>query len=193
MAALPLRSRATNDPDDDHRVVALAQQGNRASLETVVSRHHPEVSRLLWRFTRRPADHADLVQDVFLRVVRNLPDWQPDQPFLHWLRRITVNVGRDFCRREATRRRWLDQPDDTTAEAIAPGADPAAHAAAAEAKAVLAHLSPDDRTLLTLHYLEGWDFAQIGELLGWSRPVTKLRAFRARRRLRTLLAEKNFP
>ncbi len=181
----------TSEPTDEEWV-QLAQTGDRSALEKLVRRHQPEVSRLLWRFASRPADLDDLVQEVFLRVVRSLPDWRAEQPFLHWLRRITVNLGRDYCRKESVRRRWTpaQDPDPEVAapEAVEPGADPAARAAAAEAKALLAHLAPDDRTLLTLHYLEGWEFARIGQHLGWSAPVTKLRAFRARRRLRALLS-----
>lgn len=173
-----------------------AQAGDRNALDELVRRYHVEVARLLWRFVRQHADLEDLVQEVFLRVVRNLAQWRAEQPFAHWLRRIAVNVGRDRCRREAVRRRWqIDTPtaaDDAPApEAVEPSADPAMRAAAREVKDFLAQLPPDDRTLLTLHYLEGWDFAQIGQLLGWSGPVTKLRAFRARRRLRALLQSRS--
>jgi RNA polymerase sigma-70 factor, ECF subfamily len=196
-------SDATPEPAPgpvDELLVERARQGDRTALDQLVRRHQPEVARLLWRFARRHADLDDLVQDVFLRVVRALPRWQPHQPFVHWLRRVTVNVGRDHCRREAVRRRWLSEPDAQpsgdsrpAAEALEPSADPAARAAAEEAKELLSRLPPDDRTLLTLHHLEGWDFATIGRHLGWSAPVTKLRAFRARRRLRSLLNNTSFP
>lgn len=184
----------------DELLVDRARQGDLHALDQLIRRHQPEVARLLWRFARRHADLDDLVQEVFLRVVRALPRWQPRQPFAHWLRRVTVNVGRDHCRREAVRLRWLAEPaaqssDDPrpAPEAADPSADPAARTAAGEAKELLSRLPPDDRTLLTLHHLEGWDFATIGRHLGWSAPVTKLRAFRARRRLRSLLATKSFP
>ena len=186
----------THETDDDV-LARRAQAGERAALDQLVRLHHPEVARLLWRFTRRPADLDDLVQDVFLRVVRNLPQWRADRPFVHWLRRITVNTGRDYCRRESVRRRWTSDPspdaDTPSPEAIEPSADPSARAASNEAKALLAQLSPDDCTLLTLHHLEGWDFADIGALLGWSRTVTKVRAFRARLRLRALFQNQPSP
>jgi RNA polymerase sigma-70 factor (ECF subfamily) len=51
---------------------------------------------------------------------------------------------------------------------------------------MLAQLSPDDRTLLTLHHLEGWGLAQIASQFGWTLTATKLRAWRARRQLRSL-------
>lgn len=185
----PDSSPAPSVPDDA-ALVLRARAGDHRALDELVRRYHSEVARILWRFARRHADLEDLVQEVFLRVVRNLSQWRAEQPFSHWLRRIAVNLGRDYCRREAVRRRWQsdgpDEPDAPAPEAVETSADPAARTAAGEVKEFLAQLSPDDRTLLTLHYFEGWDFARIGQLLGWSGPVTKIRAFRARRRLRSL-------
>jgi RNA polymerase sigma-70 factor (ECF subfamily) len=54
-------------------------------------------------------------------------------------------------------------------------------------KTLLATLPPDDRAVLTLHHLEGWDLATIAEQFGWTVTATKLRAWRARARLRALL------
>ena len=191
----PPTGTAGDEPSDE-ALVAAAQSGQGIALDRLLRRHHPELARLLWRFARNSADLDDLVQETFLRVLRGLPRWHPDQPFLHWLRRIAVNVGRDHYRRDATRRRWTTEPIRPSSEAsnatpsfeaADPAPDPAARAAAAEVKAALDLLPPDDRTLLTLHHLEGWDFATIGRHLGWPSALTRLRAFRARRRLRDLL------
>ena len=161
-------------------------------MEILVGRHQAAVSRLLWRFVRTKADLDDLVQETFLRMVRGLPGWRAQQPFVHWLMRIATNTGRDYFRRQTVRRRWMvepavTEPDAPLPEAIDPGGDPAARAAANEVKAVLAQLSPDERTLLTLHHLEGWGLAQIAAQFGWTLTATKLRAWRARGRLRALL------
>ena len=48
-------------------------------------------------------------------------------------------------------------------------------------------LAPDDRTVLTLRYLEGWSLGQIAERCGWTATATRLRAWRARRELRHLM------
>lgn len=169
-----------------------ARAGDRAATELLVERHQAAVARLLWRFVRTQADLDDLVQDTFLRMVRGLPGWRAEQPFAHWLLRIATNVGRDYFRRQSIRRRHMvdpgsADPDHPEPEAIDPGADPAARAAANEAKALLAKLPPDDRALLTLFHLEGWGLAQIAAQFGWTVTATKLRAWRARRTLRSLL------
>lgn len=196
MHSSPASAAAAADPDAEWALRARA--GDREAMETLVRRHQAATARLLWRFVRTPADLDDLVQETFLRMVRGLPEWEADRPFAHWLLRIATNTGRDYFRRQAVRRRWLVDPALAEAvegipEAPEPGADPAASAAANEVKAWLAHLSPDERTLLTLHHLEGWGLAQIAAQFGWTLTATKLRAWRARRRLRSLFQTNRSP
>jgi len=54
---------------------------------------------------------------------------------------------------------------------------------------LLAGLQPADRFLLVLLEVEGWSVAEIAERLGWSRVNVKVRAHRARQRLRRVLQE----
>jgi RNA polymerase sigma-70 factor (ECF subfamily) len=183
---------------EDQVLAARARDGDRAAAEQLVLRHHDAVSRLLWRFVRTRADLEDLVQDTFLRMVRGLPGWRPDQPFLHWLLRIASNTGRDYFRRQSVRRRWAAEPVAEDGEPVVPDAvdgapDPAARAAANEAKRLLEHLGPDERALLTLFHLEGWGLAEIARQYGWTLTATKLRAWRARRQLRSLLHPNDLP
>ncbi len=182
--------------DPDAECATLAARGDRAAMEQLVRRHQEAIARLLWRFVRTRSDLDDLVQETFLRMVRSLPAWQSRQPFAHWLLRIATNTGRDYFRRQSVRRRWLVEPQpeiDDPPEAADPAADPAARAAANEVKRLLAHLSPDDRAILTLHHLEGWGLADIAKQFGWTQTATKLRAWRARRQLRTLLHPREHP
>ena len=73
-------------------------------------------------------------------------------------------------------------------------ADDVQAASAAEAAAVLhatlGRLSPRDRLVLTLMYLEGCSVAEIARLVGWSQTMVKVQAHRARGRLRKLLEER---
>jgi RNA polymerase sigma-70 factor, ECF subfamily len=178
---------------------AEAQQGDRSAMEKLVLHHQAEIARLLWRFARNHADLEDLVQETFLRVVRSIGSWRADRPFPHWLRRIAANTGRDYCRRQAVRRRWAVEPvpnadgECPPVEAVDLGVDPAARAAHRELKQLLARLPPDECALLTLHHLEGWELADIGRQFGWTAAATKIRAWRARGRLRSLYENRPSP
>lgn len=182
-------------PTEAHEEVLRAQKGDRVALDALVRRYHEDVARVLWRFARQRTDLDDLVQETFLRALRGLKQWRSDRPFIHWLRRIAANTGRDYYRRHVVRRRWQvdlpageagDAPAPQLPDAIDPQPDPAAKAAADEVKTLLSQLSPDDAALLTLHYLEGWGLHDIAAAYGWTHTATKLRAWRARARLRAL-------
>jgi len=188
-ATAPANGTLASDADAD--LARQARDGDRAAMAVLVERHQAAVARLLWRFVKTRPDLDDLVQDTFLRMVRGLPKWRGDQPFAHWLMRIATNTGKDYFRRQTVRRRWTVEPsaeneDAPQPEAIDPGGDPAARSAANEVKTLLAQLPPDERSLLTLHHLEGWSLAHIANQFGWTVTATKLRAWRARRRLKSL-------
>jgi RNA polymerase sigma-70 factor (ECF subfamily) len=194
--SLPVAEIAAADPDAE--LAGRARNGDRAAMEILVERHQAAISRLLWRFVKTRHDLDDLVQDTFLRMVKGLPNWRGQQPFAHWLLRIASNTGRDYFRRKVVRQRWTVEPsavpgDLPEPEAVDPGGDPASRSAANEIKTLLGQLPPDERALLTLHHLEGWSLADIAAQYGWTVTATKLRAWRARRRLRSLFDNKDAP
>lgn len=193
-------ARQSADGDSDVTIAERARDGDREAMAVLVRRHSPAVTRLLWKFVRTQSDLEDLVQDTFVRMVKGLPRWRSEQPFSHWILRIAANTGRDYFRRRAVRRRWMVEPkadtideDDSSPaiEASDPQPDPAARAAANEIKELLERLPADDRALLTLHHLQGWGLAEIARHFGWTHAATKLRAWRARRRLRDILISIN--
>jgi RNA polymerase sigma-70 factor (ECF subfamily) len=197
-AAARAASAAGNaNADGDDACALRAREGDPDAMESLVMRHRDAVARLLWRFAHNRADLDDLVQETFLRMVRGLGGWRTGQPFAHWLLRIATNVGRDYFRRQSVRRRHMAEPDNADApppgrgtavpEAIDPADNPAARAASSEVKEILAGLPPDDRALLTLHYLENHSLAEIAAQFGWTVTAAKLRAWRARGRLRARL------
>lgn len=186
--------------DSDFAVAVRARSGDREAMAILVRQHSPAVTRLLWKFVRTQSDLEDLVQDTFLRMVKGLPRWRSEQPISHWILRIAANTGRDYFRRHVVRRRWMVEPraevggenePSPAVEASDPQPDPAARAAANEIKELLERLPPDDRALLTLQHLQGWGLVEIARHFGWTHTATKLRAWRARRRLRELLISIN--
>jgi RNA polymerase sigma-70 factor (ECF subfamily) len=187
--------------DSDLACARRAQEGERRAIEELVLRHQDAIARLLWRFARSKADLDDLVQETFLRMVRGLPQWRSEQPFLHWLMRIATNTGRDYFRRQRVRHRYFadsvpEANDGETRpgpEAVDPAGDPVARAAANEVKDLLRALPPNERALLTLHHLEGWKLREVARHFGWTLTATKLRAWRARRHLLTLFKHSDLP
>lgn len=173
-----------------------AQRGDLDAYDALVLKHQPVMTAILHRFANTRPDLEDMVQDTFVRAWRALPQWHPEKPFLHWLKRIAVNVGREFChRRERTPFARLADPEQHPLEELADTGDAASEAslhAAEEAQFLLAKLPPDDRALLTLVYLNEMELAEIADHFGWSRTNTKIKVFRARQRLKTIVQKHGY-
>jgi RNA polymerase sigma-70 factor (ECF subfamily) len=176
---------------DDLEKVNLAKGGDLRAFDVLVLRYQGMVSALLFRFAAQRADLEDLVQETFIRAFRNLKSWQPHKPFSHWLKRIAVNVGRDYHRHHrSAAARFTDSTSEDIEAVASPSGDSRTFSSAGctqEAQWLLAKLKPDDRTLLTLHYLNGIRLREIAEHLGWSVSKTKVRSLRAKRKLQRIL------
>ena len=194
----PAPEHVTHALDEDLPWVQRAQSGDMDAFDHIVAKYQSVMTALLHRFAPNRADLEDMVQETFVRAWRALSGWKPEKPFSHWLKRIAVRVGLDFCRkRERTPFARLAEPDSTgrgPLDSIAtnePVDDRARHAAD-EAHFILSYLPPDDRALLTLLHLNEMPLAEIAEHFGWSRANAKIKAFRARQRLRTILARHEY-
>jgi RNA polymerase sigma-70 factor, ECF subfamily len=176
---------------DDVDKVNLAKAGDLQAFDVLILRHQGMISVLLFRFAGQRADLEDLVQETFIRAFRNIKGWQPHKPFSHWLKRIAVNVGRDYYRHNRiSAQRVTDLPPEEIEAVAIPSSEPGTFSSAGstqEAQWLLSKLNPDDRTLLTLHYLNGLPLREISEHLGWSVSKTKVRSLRAKRKLQRIL------
>lgn len=177
--------------------LAGVAQGDEDAARALVARCHPLVARLVRAHRPRSLGEDDLEQEVFLKMFTMLPRYaaREGQLFEHWLARLAVRTCRDALRGEARRadnvplsagaQEWL--------ELLAHERQPAVEDAVAArelVEALLAELPPQDRLVLTLLDLEQRSSAEIAALTGWSRALVKVRAFRARMRLRALVRER---
>ena len=152
----------------------------------------PLVMRIVRGHLPRRMDPEDLAQIVFVKVFQKIEQYHGDAPFPHWVSRIAVNTCLNELRAEKARPelRWADLGEEQ-AEALqavldrsdGPGAD-AQVATRDLADRLLETLPPRDRLILTLLDLEERTVAEVSEMTGSPEAVVKVRAFRARRKLR---------
>jgi RNA polymerase sigma-70 factor (ECF subfamily) len=166
---------------DEARLIAASLEGDPNAFSGLVRLHQTRVFRLASRFFRRREDVEEVAQETFLTVWRKLDTYRAKAPFEHWLTRVCLNC----CYERIRRRKALEQPFEVEPEA--PRGDPDA---AIEVQRLLRELPAQDRFLLLLLDGEGWSTAEIAERLGWTRVNVKVRAHRARKRLRRLLERK---
>lgn len=164
----------------EERLIAACRRGDEAAFAALVRRHQRRVFRLAGRFFRRPEDVEDVAQETFLRAWRKLGSYRAEAPFEHWLTRLCLNACYQRLRRQRPEESGAELPEG--GEGRTP--DPAA---ALEVRRLLARLAPADRFVLLLLDGEGWSSEEIAARLGWTRSRVKVRAHRARRRLRRLV------
>lgn len=179
--------------------VARVLAGDDDAFAVVVHAYGAAVAQSLAR--RVPAqDVQEVAQDVFVRLYRSLPTWRGDAPLRAWVLTIARMAAADHWRRHY-RRRDIAMSDFDEAGQI--GVEAAFQAEQAgrdldarrreEARrrlaAGLARLSPEDRAVITLTELEERSMEEAARELGCGLSAAKVRAFRARKRLRKALEE----
>ena len=172
---------------EDAATVRECLSGNKDAYRRLVERYQARVSAIMWRFSRDPELHRDLVQEVFVSAYESLARFRGQAPFEHWLARIATNTGHGYWRRQRRAGAISTVPLEECAEMPEEKAetmDP--QEAGALLHRLLEHLSPRDRLVLTLRYVEAHSVSETAELTGWSETMVKVQAWRARRKLEAL-------
>jgi RNA polymerase sigma-70 factor (ECF subfamily) len=142
----------------------------------------------MWRFSRDFEVHQELVQDVFVEAYTSLKNYRPQAPFFHWLSRIAVRVGYRHWKRLKREQdnphfsldEWEQISDPNTPDVLA------AKEAADLLHRLLGQLTPRNRLVLTLRFVEERSVEETSELTGWSRTMVKVQTLRARSQLKKL-------
>lgn len=176
-------------------LITAVLKGDAASFELLVQKYSPRLFATARRYARRESEVEDIVQEVWLKAFQKLGSFRGDAPFEHWLMRMAVRTCYDFLRQHQRNREdpfpeltestedWLDR------FVSAPeGAEENAEAARQLIGRVLDRLSPPARLVITLLEIEDRSVKEISKLTGWSVPLVKVRAFRARAEMRKILA-----
>jgi len=165
---------------DEARLVASSREGDSSAFGELVRLHQRRVFRLVGRFFSNREDVEDVAQETFVTVWRKLGTYKAKAPFEHWLTRVCLNC----CYARLRKRRPVEVPFE--ADVKAPDGDMNAHM---EVEKLLRPLKPVDRFILLLLDGEGWSVREIAERLGWTTVNVKVRAHRARRKLRKMLEQ----
>lgn len=188
-----------NDPGTmtDSEIVRRVVGGDREAFSALVKRHGALVQRTVARHV--PRDRAeDLVQESFIRAFQSLANFQLGSKFPEWLATITVRTCYDYWR---SHYRSRERAESTLTEQHRDWADRVTASLSQEqfdeevrrkeAREVLDYalgtLSPDDRMVVTLVHLEGLSIEEAAQQMDWTAVNVKVRAHRARRRMRQAL------
>lgn len=179
----------------DLELARLAREGDESAFAEIVRRYGPRVFRVAGRFFRRREQVEEAAQEVFLKAFTELGSFEGRGSLEGWLTRVATNTCLNLVR-GAKRRPELTASDLSEDEGalienlLADKASERQQAAergmvAADlAGRVLEAMSPDDRMVLMMLDGEDASVREVAEATGWSESNVKVKAFRARRRMR---------
>lgn len=181
---------ARTEPDWSDIEASLA--GDDTAYARIVDRYQGQVFRQMWRFSRDPDVQQELVQEVFIEVYRSLRRFKGEAPLLHWIRRIATRVGYRYWKYEARKKRFSEALAGEPFSGAHPPEDQEPSEAGEYLHRLLAGLRPKDRLVLSLMYFEDLSAREIAERVGWSENLVRVRAHRARQKLKKLLEGAGF-
>lgn len=156
------------------------------ALGALLAELEPRLRAVALRFTRDPANAADVVQNAFEKAIRHRDHFRGEARISTWLHRIVANEALMWLRGEKRRGETFVASGDEPG-VIDPAPSPCASLAERERRERisrgLASLRDDEREVLTCCALEGKSYAEYGRAAGLHPSAVKSRAFRARRRL----------
>jgi len=184
-----------NSPEtvtDDVELLERIRGGATDDFAELVRRHQARVFAILHRYERDAQKVEDLAQETFIKVWRALGQFDGRAPFEHWLSRIAARVALDHLRKEKRRQHeiglselgddaldWLRSDDEKN--------ELNARSAAELLEMAMRELSPADRVVITMRELEGRSVREIAAAIGVSGVAVRVRAMRARSKLRQAL------
>ncbi len=177
---------------DEAELLARIRRGSPDDFGEIIRQHQALVFSILYRYERDVHLVEDLAQETFVKAWKALEQFDGRAPFSHWLSRIAVHVALDHLRKRRRVKNEIgfdDLGEDTLDWLSSEGARSDLEPGQAREILELAmrELSAEERLVITLQEIEGKSVKEICEVTGWTSVAMRVRAFRARAKLKKIL------
>ncbi len=181
-------------PVSDEALIKAAQNGDTEAAAWLYQRHVERVHRICYRIVLDSSEVHDCVQEVWLKVFRNLDRFQYDKSFAAWLNTVTANTAIDYYRKWA-RQKNHHSIDETHMEIVTAHKQPKTQQqdeviVQQQIREALKDVSVNQRTAFVLRYFEDMPTAEIARTLGCAEGTVRVHISRSLLALRARLAGK---
>jgi RNA polymerase sigma-70 factor (ECF subfamily) len=177
---------------DDAELLERIRNGATDDFAEIVRRHQPRVFAILHRYERDAQKMEDLAQETFVKAWRALGQFDGRAPLEHWVSRIATRVALDHLRKEKRRQNEIGLPElgEDALDWLHGGDEKNeldGRAAAEILELGMRELSLADRVVITMQEIEGRSVKEICAATGSSNVAVRVRALRARAKLKDAL------
>ena len=184
------------DDSNASALVEAALQHDDEAARALVRQLYPLVAKVVRAHRPRRTAEEDLCQMIFIKVFQKLSQFSGKVPLEHWVSRIAVNTCLNQIESEKIRPELrhadLSEEEQAVVENLASSSELAPDQRFASRQLVehlLDALKPVERLAIDLLYLQGCSVEEIRKITGWSASLIKVRAFRARQKMKEQLAK----
>ena len=175
-------SQSPFDIELDEITLARARRGNVAACESIYRKYQQPSYSIAFRICQCRELSQDVTQEAFISAFRQIRQFRGDAPFWGWLRRVVINHTISALRKKPK----TDAVDLHDYHASCTG-EQEQIGLSMDLESALARLDDQDRAVVWLHDVEGYNHLEIGEMFGKTESFSKTRLSRARAKLRNLL------
>lgn len=176
-------------------LVAAALRDDDEAARGLVRHLYPLVAKMVRSHRPQRAAEEDLCQMIFIKIFQKLNQYSGEVPLEHWVSRIAINtclnqIAAEKARPEL-RRADLSEEQAAVVDNLAATSDELAPGQQLASRDLVEHLldllKPAERLVIDMLYLQQKSVEEIRKVTGWSAALVKVRAFRARQKLKTQL------
>ena len=185
------------DDSEASALVKAALQHDDEAARALVSQLYPLVAKVVRAHRPRRTTEEDLCQMIFIKVFQKLSQFSGKVPLEHWVSRIAVNTCLNQIQSEKVRPELrhadLSEKEQTVVQNLATSSGELAPDQRFASRQLVEHLlgmlKPEECLAIDLLYLQGCSVEEVRKITGWSAALIKIRAYRARQKMKDQLAK----
>ncbi|MFQ5822683.1 MAG: RNA polymerase sigma factor [bacterium] len=188
------------DKPSQNALLTACQKGDQDAFKKLFEQYHKRVLHLAFRLCSNIQDAQDITQDVFLKVYKEISNFQAGSNFFTWLYRITVNLYLDKSRKRKRREKYqakayFDSSKDVLSKTVLEQRSNALNQQILQEELqhllqlALNQIKPKLRTVIVLRDIEGLSYGEVAQIVGCSEGTISSRLNRGRKKLKHILSQ----
>ncbi len=175
-----------NHEDRQRKLILACKRGDIRAMETLYRQYARSMFNVAYRIVNDFHFAEDVMQEAFLKAFERIGQFRGDASFGAWLKRITINESLNWVKKYGNRysdfpANFSEEVEVDSAETEPPGLEPEKLLKAMQA------LNPQYRTIISLFYIEGYDYREIAEIMDISYQNARTMMTRAKKKLKKIL------